>query len=344
MSIHLEVVLTFLAIGLLHQTSSSPPKEISLLESVDHLMSSRPSHLSWIPSIAYETMPKDEYQQRQFIKDRKYERQVELILADLQAHLTAKTGAHEFFKRATVYGLPGSDNLKFYESFILSYDNRLKQPAWVLEHLTKSQFIKTRVRRPRKKPFYKDMTLHEYFRTGHSDYKKSMYDRGQFASACNNRIKHQLLLRSYLYSNTAPMTTNLDRDRCAWVRLEKYIAFLAWRTQNVYVVTGSLYKPYKLKRQLRYRLIGRNRVAVPTHFYKVILYEDHDGHLSIEAFVAQNSILIKTDEELDRFRINADDLDKLEGWTGLQFFNLLDKCTFRKPKVLQYGFLQFGEE
>lgn len=40
---------------------------------------------------------------------------------------------------------------------------------------------------------------------------------------------------------------------------------------------------------MRYEVIGANHVAVPTHFYKVIVGETSDGKLEMEAFVMPNT-------------------------------------------------------
>ena len=37
---------------------------------------------------------------------------------------------------ALKYGLPSSENLRFFQNFVVSYDARLRNPRWVLEHLT----------------------------------------------------------------------------------------------------------------------------------------------------------------------------------------------------------------
>lgn len=42
------------------------------------------------------------------------------------------------------------------------------------------------------------------------------------------------------------------------------------------------------KKYVRYEVIGANHVAVPTHFYKVIVGETSDGKLEMEAFVMPN--------------------------------------------------------
>lgn len=43
------------------------------------------------------------------------------------------------------------------------------------------------------------------------------------------------------------------------------------------------------KKYVRYEVIGANHVAVPTHFYKVIVCETSDGKLEMEAFVMPNT-------------------------------------------------------
>lgn len=40
---------------------------------------------------------------------------------------------------------------------------------------------------------------------------------------------------------------------------------------------------------MHYEVIGANHVAVPTHFYKVVVGETNDGKLDMEAFVMPNA-------------------------------------------------------
>ena len=47
---------------------------------------------------------------------------------------------------------------------------------------------------------------------------------------------------------------------------------MAKKNPNVYVVTGPLYLPRQEpdgKMYVKYQVIGRNQVSVPTHFFKV---------------------------------------------------------------------------
>lgn len=43
------------------------------------------------------------------------------------------------------------------------------------------------------------------------------------------------------------------------------------------------------KKYVRYEVIGSNHVAVPTHFYKIVVGETADSKLEMEAFVMPNS-------------------------------------------------------
>jgi len=60
----------------------------------------------------------------------------------------------------------------------------------------------------------------------------------------------------------------------------------------VYVCTGPLYLPKKDpndgKNYVKYQVIGDNQVAVPTHFFKVLVGELDNQQLEMEAYVLPN--------------------------------------------------------
>jgi len=65
-----------------------------------------------------------------------------------------------------------------------------------------------------------------------------------------------------------------NRDK--WNDLEKEVRNLVKKYDNVWVVTGPLYLPKREsdnKSYVKYEVIGNNNVAVPTHFFKVVLCE-----------------------------------------------------------------------
>lgn len=53
---------------------------------------------------------------------------------------------------------------------------------------------------------------------------------------------------------------------------------------------------------VKYQVIGANHVAVPTHFYKVIVGETPDGKLELESYVMPNQV-IDNDVPLTSFQV-----------------------------------------
>ena len=47
----------------------------------------------------------------------------------------APAAAHHALK----YGAPSGGNLRYYKNFVVCYDARLRNPSWVLEHITHGQ-------------------------------------------------------------------------------------------------------------------------------------------------------------------------------------------------------------
>lgn len=88
--------------------------------------------------------------------------------------------------------------------------------------------------------------------------------------------------------------------------MEKHVRRLTKKFTNVYVCTGPLFLPTKEvdgKSYIRYQVIGANSVAVPTHFYKVVVCESADGRLEMESYVMPNKIIENT-TPLTVFQVN----------------------------------------
>lgn len=94
-------------------------------------------------------------------------------------------------------------------------------------------------------------------------------------------------------TNMAPQVgKGFNRDK--WNDLEMHVRKLTKEYANVYVCTGPLYLPKREadgKNYVHYQVIGANTVAVPTHFYKVIVAETADGHLDLESYVLPNQVI-----------------------------------------------------
>lgn len=232
------------------------------------------------------------------------------------------------------YGFPGFDNIRSFDDYILSYDRKLRIAHWVFEHLT-AESVKNNNDVDRSKSDFKaDESIHHFFRSDNSDYKKSGYDRGHLAAAGNHKKQQKHLDQTFFLSNISPQVgSGFNRD--SWNRLERYTRKLTKNYANVYICTGPLFLPKKEangKLYVKYEVIGVNNVAVPTHFFKVILCETFDGKLEMESYVMPNQV-IKDDVPLESFRVPPESVERA---AGLLFFDqtnkkLLSKINGKKP-------------
>lgn len=226
------------------------------------------------------------------------------------------------------YGFPSLDNVRSFEDYVLSYDRRNRVAHWVFEHLTKEKIhVKNNVDRS-KCEFVIDKSIHPFFRSENSDYKGSGYDRGHLAAAGNHKVCQKHIEETFLLSNMAPQVgRGFNRD--SWNRLEKYVRSLTNVYKDVYVCTGPLYLP-KLeadgKKYVRYEVIGNNHVAVPTHFYKVVVGETADHKLEMESFVMPNTP-IDDNAPIKNFQVPPESIERA---AGLLFFDRLSREKLHK--------------
>ncbi|OAD57725.1 Endonuclease G, mitochondrial [Eufriesea mexicana] len=212
------------------------------------------------------------------------------------------------------YGFPGLDHVRSYEDFVLSYDRRNRVAHWVFEHLTQDKLQSSeKVSRSKSE---------------NSDYKNSGYDRGHLAAAGNHKCNQKHIEQTFFLTNMAPQVgTGFNRD--SWNRLEIYVRHLTKVYKDVYVCTGPLYLP-KIetngKKYVRYEVIGANHVAVPTHFYKIVVGETHDSKLEMEAFVMPNTP-IDDNAPLTNFQVPPESVERA---AGLLFFDKISRDKLNK--------------
>jgi endonuclease G len=114
---------------------------------------------------------------------------------------------------------------------------------------------------------------------------------------------------TFLLSNVAPQRQALNAGR--WRQLENAVRAVAAHSDAVYVFTGPVFDSPQTA------VIGTSRVAVPTHFYKVILAVEGERKI-LYAAILPNAEQVA--EGLNRF---ATTVDEVERRTGLDFFSAL---------------------
>nr|XP_018897013.1 PREDICTED: endonuclease G, mitochondrial [Bemisia tabaci] len=226
------------------------------------------------------------------------------------------------------YGFPSLANIRSYDDYVLSYDQRNRVAHWVFEHLTKETLKKNETIDRSKCEFREDPSIHHFFRSTNMDYKRSGYDRGHLAAAGNHRLHQKHVEQTFLLSNMAPQVgPGFNRD--SWNRLEKYVRKLTDSYANVYVCTGPLYLPRREsdgKLYISYQVIGPNNVAVPTHFFKVVVMESKDRRLEMEAYLMPNKA-IENDTPLHVFQVPPESIERA---AGLLFFDRISRDKLEK--------------
>ncbi|XP_035233666.1 endonuclease G, mitochondrial-like isoform X2 [Stegodyphus dumicola] len=225
------------------------------------------------------------------------------------------------------YGFPGFETIRARKSYVLSYDRRNRIPNWVLEHLTADHIKYNEDVNRAKTEFFEDESIHPFFRATNADYKRSGYDRGHLAAAGNHRSSQEYLNDTFVLSNIAPQVgKGFNRD--AWNKLEKHVRRFVKKYQHVYVCSGPLYLPRfesDGKKYVKYEVIGSNNVAVPTHFFKVIVGETENHEFDMEAYLMPNAP-IEDQVPLKAFQVPKDVIERA---AGLLFFEKLSPTVFR---------------
>uniref|UniRef100_A0A1I7YGJ6 Endonuclease n=1 Tax=Steinernema glaseri TaxID=37863 RepID=A0A1I7YGJ6_9BILA len=213
------------------------------------------------------------------------------------------------------FGYPGFDNLRTFEDFVVSYDRKTRTAHWVLEHLTPERMVYDPSVDRSKCQFRPDESMHPYFRSLNEDYKGSGYDRGHLAAAGNHRKTQLSVDQTFLLSNMSPQVgRGFNRDK--WNDLEKRMRNHAKNNPNVYVCTGPLYLPHQDTdgcNYVKYKVIGKSHVAVPTHFFKVCLVEKAPHQFQMECYVLPNQA-IPNETPLSNFMVPLDAIERAAGF------------------------------
>lgn len=225
----------------------------------------------------------------------------------------------DFFK----YGFPGPvHDLETRQEFISVYDRQKKNPYYVVEHITKDS-IKSSNGVDRKKSIFKeDEKIPFKFRSKLRDFFRSGYDRGHQAPAANAKFNQDAMDETFYLTNISPQVgEGFNRDY--WAHLEFFARECTAKYDSVRIVTGPLYLPKKCpdgKFRVSYEVIGNPpSIAVPTHFFKLIVGERNGSNqdISVAAFVLPNDV-ISNSTPLKSFEVPVEALEISSGLTFLQ--------------------------
>lgn len=192
--------------------------------------------------------------------------------------------------------------------YTASYNTDWKIPNWVAYKLS---FLETLGETPRKKvKFMPDPLIDESLLPTHEDYTNSGYSRGHMAPAADMKWSEQAMLESFYLTNVCPQNPSMNSG--VWNRIEQHVRTMIEKWGDVYICCGPI-----VERQ--HNTIGVKKVAVPSHFYKVLCRKDKKTHnwMSI-------GFIIPNEPQLHKSMFDfACSVDEVESKTGIDFFHNL---------------------
>lgn len=179
-----------------------------------------------------------------------------------------------------------------FAAFNTTYSGISRTPLWSAEHLTKAR-LQAHKGIKRLGRFHAEQALPKPYRSELSDYRHSGYDRGHMAPAADMPSR-KAEYQSFSLANMVPQFPH--NNRYLWEGIEVSTRNLAWHGDDVYVVSGPIFRG-KLK-----SLHGR--VLIPTYLFKAI-YDKTRG--------AAGVYLVANKDGNDYSVVSLDYLRKLTG-------------------------------
>lgn len=199
---------------------------------------------------------------------------------------------------------PTSTSKSIYEhkGYALSYVEEYEQAEWVAYFLTDADFSSQHYERP----YFIQDPLVKTKSADWRNFKNSGYNKGHLCPAGDRKRNFTLYEETFLTSNVSPQLYEFNAG--IWNRLEQKVRYWASTHDGVYVVTGGV-----LSEGLQ--TIGKENVAIPNYFYKVLL--THDGSKMIGFLVPHKN----SNKTLYEFIVPVDTIEKM---TGIDFFPALE--------------------
>ena len=202
-------------------------------------------------------------------------------------------------------------------AYALEESTTLKVPVWVAEHVT----LKEVTGDAERGGFAAEPLLEKGDRAELADYRDAdtqgqRYDRGHQAPAGNHKASQRRMDETFYLSNMCPQQPSFNRQ--FWRELEARTRSWVRERGEAYEITGPIFWNGKtITPKYTYTTIGTNAVAIPTHFYKIIVAPVERGSTEYEAiaFLAEN----QPHPRPFRFDKFITSIKNIEDLTGLDF-------------------------
>lgn len=195
---------------------------------------------------------------------------------------------------------PQQEQIIRHTGYTVSYNKELKLPNWVSYELTREE---TKGKEKRNNRFIADPLVKGIIATN-ADYARSGYDKGHMAPAADMKWSPQAMKESFYFSNMCPQHPQLNRR--GWKNLEEKIRDWAIADSAIIIICGPIITKQP-------KTIGKNKVAVPQQYFKVILSPFVRPMRAI-------GFLFNNRQALEPLSTYAVTVDSIEWLTNMDFF------------------------
>lgn len=213
---------------------------------------------------------------------------------------------------------PATDRVLVQRDYVIGYSDSLLVPLWTAHRLDSTGLGDV----ARADCFRRDPRIPAPTASLPSDYDEPIYDQGHLTP--NGDMSHKLtpVLNSFVLSNMAPQHCQFNRG--VWQIFESLVRIWAEEQGVLYVITGSVFDRdgdgVQDDDSVALRMTSRNgktRVAVPSHFYKILVHQMDDGHVEILAIMMPNDKTNLDGADAIRYMeghlVSVADIEKLAG-------------------------------
>lgn len=188
--------------------------------------------------------------------------------------------------------------------YVVEHSPSRKTPYWSAEKLMPQNMLSHEAR---VNAFKADPDLPKSESASPADYERTGYDKGHMSPVGNMHASKEAMLESFYMSNMVPQSPG--NNRVGWRVLEDTVRDLVPYRGDLFVITGPIYDGRDIQ------TIGRNKVAVPTRLYKIVV--DPSQYVAM-SFIVPNAPISAS--ELPYAIVKIADVEEA---TGIKFFPLL---------------------
>lgn len=222
------------------------------------------------------------------------------------------------------WGLPASAGdfpLLVHREYLILHDDVMRQPALAHYRLTRSD-VRSRTRET---CFREDERIAGDNRGTLADYDEPIFERGHLVPRADMNRSRNVMINTFLLSNIMPQQPDFNGG--VWRTLESLVRTWARSKGDIIVVTGPIYDydSDDVRDNDVDRVRPKDRVGIPSHFFKIVLHERPSGF--VEAIAVRLPHTgdevpedLEYEEELEIIEDALVSIDDIEAQTGFDLF------------------------